>query len=164
MITDTIDKVLVLRFGRASYPVSLLLDDVVCFFYPLFQGFPHPSCIAMVYDLNCVFYLLFLRFRFVNRRGRFLSSQASHLQILILRTLQFARVRVVECEMGSEATLPKWASEPCIMGIDVPYSRFSSSSSYFSFSLLELISVIFQDPWCMDACTVLAPTRPLSPP
>ncbi|KAL5581575.1 hypothetical protein UlMin_014017 [Ulmus minor] len=29
MIRDTIDKVLVLRFGRASDPVSLLLDDVV---------------------------------------------------------------------------------------------------------------------------------------
>ncbi|KAL5562069.1 hypothetical protein UlMin_031816 [Ulmus minor] len=30
MIRDTIDKVLVLRFGRDSDPVCLLLDDVIC--------------------------------------------------------------------------------------------------------------------------------------
>ena len=30
IIRDTIDKVLVLRFGRASDPVCLQLDDVVC--------------------------------------------------------------------------------------------------------------------------------------
>ena len=32
MIRDTIDKVLVLRFGRASDPVCLQLDDIVCHF------------------------------------------------------------------------------------------------------------------------------------
>ena len=32
IIKDTIDKVLVLRFGRASDPVCLQLDDIVCHF------------------------------------------------------------------------------------------------------------------------------------
>lgn len=39
IIRDTIDKVLVLRFGRSSDHDCLLLDDVVCLFFLIHQRF-----------------------------------------------------------------------------------------------------------------------------
>lgn len=41
IIRDTIDKVLVLRFGRASDPVCLQLDQIVCCPFPSSFVFMH---------------------------------------------------------------------------------------------------------------------------
>ena len=72
--------------------------------------------------------------------------------------------------MGSEGSLPEWASKPCIMGIDeAGRGPVLGTPFFFLFFLISLwflktYDFDFQDPWCTDACTVLAPIRKLFPP
>lgn len=51
IIRDTIDKVLILRFGRCSDSVCLLLDDIVCYQFPEFCfHLPWLICFFRIYD------------------------------------------------------------------------------------------------------------------
>ena len=81
--------------------------------------------------------------------------------------------------MGSEeaSSVPKWASKPCIMGIDEagrgPVLGFtfllhnplflSLFSKFVVFWQLFFLFKFSQDPWCTAACTVLSPIRKLFP-
>ena len=82
--------------------------------------------------------------------------------------------------MGSEeaSSVPKWASKPCIMGIDeagrgpvLGFTFFlhnplflSLFSKFVVFWQLFFLFKFSQDPWCTAACTVLSPIRKLFPP
>lgn len=70
--------------------------------------------------------------------------------------------------MEAAAPLPRWASDPCFMGIDEagrgPVLGLSAVLAFFFFvssvnGLFLLLNFFLQVQWCMDACIALSPTR-----
>jgi len=90
IIRDTIDKVLVLRFGRGSDPNCLHLDQIVCF---PFVSFFNLSCFIfrILYDSQFkpfTFHLCYW-YSFLKQQERCQNSQPWHLLMLTLLTFKF---------------------------------------------------------------------------
>lgn len=98
IIRDTIDKVLVLRFGRVSDPVCLQLDQIVCFLFLTFV-FIHFnfSCFFFNYLLYRILYYSHFKpfcfqlccwYSFLKQQERCPNSQQWHWLILTLQTFK----------------------------------------------------------------------------